>query len=102
MIEKTEWEIVDVPHAENRHAPDGRKSLLQMMQALLGPWWRWKLAALVTLAVLALVFFVAAIGVLLIVGTGAALLGLGAGKLRQWWLQHKAGHTLQRTDTGEP
>lgn len=91
MTEKTEWEIVDVPATENRDTPNGRKSLPQLMQSLLGPWWRWKVAGVAALATLVVVFFVAVIGTLILIGTGAALLGLGASKLRRWWLQR--GHT---------
>lgn len=94
MIEKTDWEIVDASHAENRNAGDSRQSLLQLMQNLLGPWWRWKVAGATALAIATLVFFATVIGVIILIGTATALLGIGAGKLRQWWLQRGPGSML--------
>ena len=54
------------------------------MQALLGPWWRWKVAGSAALAVLTLIFFVTLTGMVIVVLAAGALIALGVGKLRQW------------------
>jgi len=81
MTEKTDWEVVDAP-AQNRRSP----TLTDLLRALLGRRWRWKIAGIGMLAGLVLAFVVtlvvtvAGVAVLLI-GAGA-LLSLGNGKLR--------------------
>jgi len=93
MIEKTEWEIVDSPPPNNGSTADGRKSFLQVMQNLLGPWWRWKVAGATVIAVVALAFFAAVIGMIILIGTATAVVGIGASKLRQWGRQRGRAST---------
>jgi predicted lipid-binding transport protein (Tim44 family) len=78
MNETTEWEVVDAP------APDARQTMRQLMKTLLGPWWKWKIAGVATIAGLALVFFAALTGVLMLVILIGAITSVGIGKFRQW------------------
>jgi hypothetical protein len=86
MPEHTEWEIVDTPSA-----PNGRKSFRQMMQAVLGRRWRWKVAGVGALAVVSLTLFAMLTGVVILFMTLFGLLSVGVAKLMQWMSGHHAG-----------
>lgn len=78
MTEKPEWELLDAP-------PQGaRPKLRDILKALLGPHWRWKMfgAALVASLALTLMLMLAGVAVVLIVA--GTLLSFGIGKLRRW------------------
>lgn len=77
--EQAEWEVVDTVGPQD--PPTATRA--QMMRAMLGPWWRWKMVGVVLLlcAVLALVFAIA--GVLFVVGIGVVLVSLIVAKVRQ-------------------
>lgn len=79
MSEKTEWEVVDEPR------PESRQTMRDLMKALLGRRWRWKLAGAATVASLAIVFFATLIGMTVLAMSAAAIISIGIGKLRQWW-----------------
>lgn len=98
MQEHTEWELVDEPmrqsgsqwqsqdHAQRdaRSAP-GMKHILQ---AMLGPWWRWKLVGGGLFAALVLVTLAMLTGVVALVAAAGAALAIAIGKLRQWTRRH--------------
>lgn len=86
MPEHTEWEIVDTPSA-----PNGRKSFRQMMQAILGRRWRWKVAGVGTVAVVSLTLFAMLTGVVILFMTLFGLLSVAVAKLMQWISGHHAG-----------
>lgn len=94
MVEKTEWEVVDDPGSsarntgrapeyeqnETRHAPRSA----QAASAMLGPWWKWKLAGVAALALVAFAFFATVIGVAALSLVALALVGAGVRKVRHW------------------
>jgi hypothetical protein len=84
MPEKTEWEVVDGP------APSARPTLQQLMQTVMGPWWRWKLAGAAVVAIMALVFFATIVGVFMLVLPAVALVALAIRKMTQW-MRHGSG-----------
>lgn len=86
MTEKTDWEVVDAP------SPNTRPPLRQLMKKLLGRWWRWKLGGAAVLAGLAVAFFAAVIGVIVVVMIVGVILSLGVNKIRRW-LHHGRAST---------
>lgn len=78
MTEKSEWELVDAP------LPGTRPTLREVLKALLGRHWGWKLLgmAIIASAVLALMVMLTGMAVLLV--TAGAILSIGIGKVRQW------------------
>lgn len=88
MSEKTEWEVIDGPQPGTRsgahaHLPP-QPTLQQLMKALLGRWWMWKILGTVSLAGLALVLIATLTGVFVLVLAVGAVLAIGVGKLKQW------------------
>lgn len=83
MNEKTDWELLDGPSPAAK-AP----SLQELLRALLGRGWRWKLAGVAVIAglVLALVVTLAitVAGVAIVLLGTAALLSLVVARLRRW------------------
>jgi len=82
MSGKMEWEVVDEPMPE-APLPNARPSLTQLLQALLGRWWRWKLFGIALAASLVLALLVSLAGIALLVVSVAALLSFAIGKFRQ-------------------
>jgi hypothetical protein len=78
MTEKTEWEVVDGP------PQDRRPNLQQLMKNLLGPWWRWKIAGLLVVAGVTLIFFLTFAAVFVLGVMAVAIMAIVAGKIRQW------------------
>lgn len=83
MPEKTEWEIVDTPSEETRQSSPP-PTPQQMMQNMLGKWWRWKIAGFIFAAGLALVFFLTVTSVAILVLVAAGIVSIGVGRVRQW------------------
>lgn len=83
MTEKTDWELVDGP-SPAAPAP----TLQEMLRALLGRHWRWKLAGIAIVAALALTLVitlaVTVAGVAVVLLGAGALLSLAIAKLRRW------------------
>lgn len=77
--EQPDWEVVDTAAPQ----PPPKATRSAMMRAILGPWWRWKIAAgvLVFCAVLALVFALA--GIFFVVGLAVVLLTMAVAKVKQ-------------------
>ena len=91
QAEQAEWEVVDT--AGPQQAPP-KASRAATLRALLGPWWRWKIAALMlAFAVIAAIVFAMA-GVMLVVGVVVVLVSLVVAKVRQM-LRHN-GSSLTR------
>ncbi|HJV76238.1 MAG TPA: hypothetical protein VJ654_18605 [Noviherbaspirillum sp.] len=78
MTEKAEWELVDAP------LPGTRPTLREVLRALLGRHWGWKLFGAAIIASLALTLMLMLTGMAVLLVTATALLSLGIGKLRQW------------------
>ncbi|MET0963431.1 MAG: hypothetical protein ABWY05_11555 [Noviherbaspirillum sp.] len=89
-LEQAEWEVVDTMGPQ---APP-QATRAAMMRAMLGPWWRWKIAAtiLVMCMILALVFALA--GVFFVVGLAVVLVSLVVAKVRQ--MLRQGGRSLTR------
>ena len=90
QAEQTDWEVVDTVGPQQ----PPRASRAATMRALLGPWWRWKLAGFVlTLAVIAAIVFAMA-GVMVVIGMAALLVTVVIAKVRQL-LRHR-GNSVTR------
>ena len=89
--EQAEWEVVDTAGPQQ---PPPKANRAAMLRAMLGPWWRWKIAAvMLSLAVItALVFAMA--GVMFVVGVVIVLVSLVVAKVRQ--LLRQSGNSLTR------
>lgn len=82
MNEHTEWEVLDAPPSDaGRQA---RPRLQDVLKALLGPHWRWKIFGMAVLASMMLVLLVTLTGIALVLVAAGALLSIGAAKLRRW------------------
>lgn len=81
MSEKVEWEIVDGAQ------PDPPRTPTDTLRAMLGPWWRWKIGAAIVFAGLALLFFVALAGIVVVAVIAFALLSVGIARFRSWLRQ---------------
>jgi uncharacterized membrane protein HdeD (DUF308 family) len=77
MIERPEWELVEPAPAEAHRPP-------HLLQALLGPHWRWKVAGLAVLATGLVVFFLTIASVLALLVVIGGLLSLAIGKVMHW------------------
>jgi uncharacterized membrane protein YtjA (UPF0391 family) len=88
-FEQTEWEVVD---GAAQQAPP-RASRAATMRALLGPWWRWKIAGLVTAGCIVLALVAALASVLFVVGVAILLLSLVVAKVRQMLRRHAGSVT---------
>ena len=90
MTEKTEWELVDEASlgagadAGTTARQAAPLSLRDMMKALLGRYWGWKLLGAAIAASVVITLLVMLTGVAVVLITAGALLSLGIGKLRQW------------------
>lgn len=89
MIERPEWELVDPAPAQEAHRP------LHVLEALLGPHWRWKAAGLAVLATGLVVFFLTIVSALALIVVSAGLLSLAIGKV-MYWMRGKRVSTLPR------
>lgn len=86
MNDKVEWEVVDEAEQARRgnRPPPRPPSPQEALKAMLGPWWRWKLAAIFVLGGLALVFVAAVAGVLVVTGIAFALVMFAVLRVRNW------------------
>lgn len=82
MNQKVEWEVVDAP-AQHSQA-ELRPSLQQLMHALLGPWWRWKILGVAIVMGVVLAMLATLAGVFVLVATLCAVIAIGVGKMKQW------------------
>jgi hypothetical protein len=89
MSEKVEWEIVDDTAsrrdsgARQSDATADASAARNPLQALLGPWWRWKIAGFALVAVLALVLLTLFAGAFLLAAAAGVALSLAAAKARR-------------------
>jgi hypothetical protein len=92
MKEKVEWEIVDerAPRWDSgawQSAASGAAPT-NLLQAMLGRWWRWKLAGFALVAVVALVLLAVFAGVFVLVALGGVILSLAVAKARRLFGRH--------------
>jgi hypothetical protein len=84
MLEQTEWEVMDDTTSAN--AQSARR-----IPVKLGPWWKWKLAAIGVLAgAVFLILAVLASAFMLVVSVGL-IAAVGARKLGLWLRRTRAG-----------
>jgi hypothetical protein len=83
-FEQTEWEVVESTGPEA--SPKATRAA--MMRAMLGPWWRWKIAGLVTAGCIILALVAALASVFFVVGVAVLLVSLVVAKVRQMLRQH--------------
>ena len=86
MTEKPEWEIVDNDEQRSSYAPPPPKpqSLKEILKALLGRWWAWKVAGAAIVFGALLVLLATVAGVLVVLAAGAALVSAAVAKFRKW------------------
>jgi hypothetical protein len=84
QFEKTEWEVVESSGPEA--SPKATRAA--MMRAMLGPWWRWKIAGLVAAGCIILALAAALASVFFVVGVAVLLVSLVVAKVRQMLRQH--------------
>ena len=89
--EQAEWEVVDTVGPQQAPPKVGRAALLRTM---LGPWWRWKIAALMLSLAVTAAFVFAMAGVMFVIGVVVVLLSLVVAKVRQ--LLRQSGNSLTR------
>lgn len=90
MSEKVEWEIVDDAPRRNSGAwqsasgPTGPNAAYgHPLQALLGRWWRWKVAGVALVAVCLLTLVAIFAGVFVLAAAAGVLLSLAVAKARR-------------------
>jgi uncharacterized membrane protein YtjA (UPF0391 family) len=87
-FEQTEWEVVEgVEGTAGPEAPP-KATRAAKMRAMLGPWWRWKIAGLVTAGCIVLALVAALASVFFVVGVAVLLVSLVVAKVRQMLRQH--------------
>lgn len=103
MQEKTEWELVDEPMPQSgsqrrsqeraQANPQGAPGMAQILKAMMGRWWRWKLLGAALFTVLAVAMLAMLTGVFALIAAAGAVLAIGIGKLRQWTRRHTGALT---------
>jgi hypothetical protein len=88
---QAEWEVVEPAGAQQAPPKASRAATLR---ALLGPWWRWKIAALMLALVVLAAFVFAMAGVMFVVFGGVVLVSLVVAKVRQ--MLRQSGNSLTR------
>jgi Flp pilus assembly protein TadB len=89
MNQKVEWEIVDEASPRRRQEYASRQSaqdagaMRHPLQALLGPWWRWKIAGMAIAAIAMLVLLAIFAGVFVLVAATGVLLSVAVAKARR-------------------
>lgn len=85
MTDKPEWELVD---QDERRAgdmpPPLPPTLPEILRALLGRWWAWKVAGIAIIFGALLVLLATVAGVLVVIAAGAAVLSAVVAKFRKW------------------
>lgn len=95
MSQKPDWEVVD----ESPRA--GGHQLKDVMKALLGPAWRWKLAGFAAVALLALSVLTVFVGVAIVGLVTVALLLIVAAKIRSvFYRMRRSSGQVQRHPHG--
>ncbi|GAB3552310.1 hypothetical protein GCM10027343_37710 [Noviherbaspirillum agri] len=79
MNDKSDWELVD-----DGAAPRAKPALRDVLKAMLGRHWRWKIAGIALVSTLLLALLITVTGVVALLLIAGAMLSIGIGKLRQW------------------
>jgi len=80
MTGRVEWEIVDEPSRNQGTRGTAREA----MRAMLGRWWKWKIAGTAFVSVLTLAFFATLTGALVLLFAAGTLLTVAVRKVKQW------------------
>lgn len=86
MNDKVDWEVVDADtqrHDQGR-PPPRPPNPQDMLKAMLGPWWRWKLAGMFAVGALVLLFVAAVAGVVVVTAIAFALVAFAVVRVRNW------------------
>ena len=97
MTERVEWEVVDERssassgkqqwHEQQQwhgQQQDMRGTTRTAMHAMLGRWWKWKIAGTAIVSVLTLALFATLTGALVLLFAAGTLLTLAVRKLKHW------------------
>ncbi len=96
MTEKTEWEVVDDGGQPNESdSSNVRPTTQQLLRAMLGPYWRWKLAGFFILTAITLAILAAFVGVIVLILSAAAIVLFATSRIRRW-LQRRSGTHLPK------
>lgn len=82
MSEKIEWEVVD--EAGPRASAGAPPSLGEVLKAMLGRHWRWKIAGAAIVGTIILALILTLTGVVALVMVSVAVLSVAISKLRRW------------------
>lgn len=96
MVEKTDWEVVDVPAAARTQS-----TAHHLIRSVLGPWWRWKMAGFAIIAVAAVAVVIALAGVLAVMIVAGVALSVAVRQIRLWLGGRHAGPAVVRRN-GRP
>lgn len=88
-FEKNEWEVVEGTGPQA--SPKATRAA--MMRAMLGPWWRWKIAGLVIAGCIILALVAALASMFFVIGVAVLLVTLVVAKIRQMLRQHGSSVT---------
>lgn len=82
MNDKTEWEVVDSP--SDGQSSSARPTLRDVLKAMLGQHWRWKIAGVAVVGGVMLALLLTLTGVVALLMIAGAILSISIAKLRQW------------------
>lgn len=94
MIEKPEWEVIDDGPQSNTQ-PNSRPTAPELLRAMLGPYWRWKIAGFLILAATILTILAVFVGAIVLVLFATAVVLFVTTKIRRW-LQPSSGTHLPK------
>lgn len=97
MSEKVEWEIVEETTAKT----GGKRRAAPSAQAMLGSWWRWKVAGVVALGAVLLMLLVAVAGVIAVTVAAVGLVSFCIARIAMW-LRPGPGGAMARRGFGPP
>ena len=85
MTEKPDWELVDGTESRRSDGPPPPPPTVpEVLRALLGRWWAWKLAGVALIFGALLVLLATVAGVLVVIAAGAALVSAAVARFRKW------------------
>jgi len=93
MTERVEWEVVDEQSSRSSSSnkqqwhgqqQDMRGAARTAMHAMLGRWWKWKIAGTAIVSVLTLALFATLTGALVLLFAAGTLLTLAVRKVKHW------------------
>jgi hypothetical protein len=95
MPEKTEWEVID-DGAQSDARPNMQPTPQQLLRAMLGPYWRWKIAGFFILAGVVLALLIAFVGAVALTMAAAGFVLFATATIRRWLHRGPNAHLTNR------